>query len=273
MRHIGRAVVVRRAPADPVCRRNAAFRSHPSMRSLAFAACLVLAAAPAAQAQKAAQQIELIEFSGSGKLIGFAAGSMAFVNAQGQQQLVKFAKPGEMSVTLKSAKGHQQGFVAGPPTLDITGQLAPEQIRAGFTVVINCTLDANGTAVKPVEAIKVIDERPDAAGIHADGEPNDQGQPVVIKGIAKAFKKGSLTVSVPKHDLAPKGLLTIAVAATADVSFESHNPARAPRGADVEVKGIQLGPGGEVGANSITIKLPTPAGRANIERPGKTAPA
>ncbi|MEX2186567.1 MAG: hypothetical protein WD875_07225 [Pirellulales bacterium] len=156
------------------------------MRSLAFAACLVLLSTTAAHAQKAAQKIEVLEFNGTGKLLGFAAGSMAFVNAQGQQQLVKFAKPGEMSVTLKPAKGQPQGVVAGPPTVDITGQLAPEQIRPGFTVVLNCTLDAKGAAV--------------------------------------------------------------------------------------EVKGIQLGAGGEVAANSITIKLPTPAGRAAKVPPGKTAP-
>jgi hypothetical protein len=239
------------------------------MRSLVLSVCVAFVAADAAHAQK----IDVLEFSGSGRLLGFSAGSMAYVNAQGQRQEVKFAKAGEMSVTLKPAKGLPQPVVAGPPTVDITGQLAPEQIRAGLTVVFNCTLDSKGAAARPVEAVKVLDVRPDGPGIHADGEPSDAGQPVLVKGIAKGFKKGVLTVSVPKHDLAPKGVLTIAVADTADVSFESHNPRFATRGAEVEVKGFQMGPNGEVAVNSIAIKLPAPAGRTPKKSPDKANPA
>lgn len=238
------------------------------MRRFALAACFVLLAAGSARSQK----IDVLEYSGSGRLLGFAPGALVFVTAQGQRQEVKFAKPGEMSVQLKPAKGPPQGVVAGPPTIDISGQLAPEQIRPGFTVVFNCTLDAKGAAAKPVEAIKVLDVRPDGPGIHADGEAGDSGQPVLVKGIAKGFKKGSLTVSVPKHDLAPKGVLTVAVAESAEVTFESHNPALAPRGAEVEVKGIQMGQNGEVAANSIVIKLPTPAGKTPKKTPDKSKP-
>ncbi len=237
------------------------------MRSLAFAACFVVCLADVANGQK----IEALEFSGSGRLLGFAPGTMVYVTEQGQRQTVKFAKPGEMSVTLKPARGAAQSVVAGPPTVDISGVLAPEQIRAGFTVVFNCTLDGKGKAVNAVESIKVLDVRPDGPGIHADGGPKDDGQPVLIKGIAKGFKKGTLTVSVPKHDLAPKGVIAIAVAGDVEVTFESHNPALAPRGAAVEVKGIQLGPNGDVAVNSISITLPTVAGKATKKRPGKAA--
>lgn len=192
--------------------------------------------------------------------MGFAPGSMTFVNAQGQQQKVKFAKPGDKTVILKPAKGPPYAVSATALAIEVTGQLAPAQIRPGFTVVFNCTLDAKGTGVRPVESIKVLDARADGAGIQSDGQPTDGGQPVFVKGVVKGIKKGELTVAVPKHDLAPKGSITVTVADSAGVWFESRNPQRAAAGSEVKVTGIQVGAGGDVLADTILIKLPTPPG-------------
>jgi hypothetical protein len=234
------------------------------MRSL-FALLAVAAVANVAAAQK----IEVMEFSGSGKLVSIAPGSMVFVDAQGKKQQVRFAKPGEMQVSLKPPKGPPQPIVAGPPTIDISGEIAPEQIRPGLTVVVNCVLDSNHKTAQPVAELKVQDTKPDAAGVFPEGEPKDDGQAVVIKGIAKSFKKGELTIAVPKGDMAPKGTVSITVADDAKATFESHNPAMAAAGSMVEVKGIQVGQGGEIGANTITIKLPTPAPRKEKKRPAR----
>jgi hypothetical protein len=230
-----------------------------------FAVLIVAAAANVAVAQK----IEVMEFSGSGKLVSFAPGSMVFVDAQGKKQQVRFAKPGEMQVSLKPPKGPPQPIVAGPPTIDISGEIAPEQIRPGLTVVVNCVLDSNHKTAQPVAEIKVQDAKPDAAGVFPEGEPKDEGQPVVIKGVAKSFKKGELTIAVPKGDMAPKGTVSVSVADDAKVTFESHNPAMAAPGSMVEVKGIQVGQGGEIGANTITIKLPAPAPRKEKKKPAR----
>jgi hypothetical protein len=234
------------------------------MRSL-FVLGLVLLAANVALGQK----IEVIEFSGSGKLVSFVPGSLVFVDAQGKKHQVKFAKTGEMQVTLKPPKGPPQPIVAGPPTIDIAGELAPEQIRPGLTVVLTCVLDANRKSAVPATEIKVQDAKADAAGVFPEGQPNDSGQPVLIKGIAKSFKKGELTISVPKGDLAPKGTVSVTVADDAKVTFESHNPAMAAPGSMVEVKGTQLGKGGEIAATTITIKLPAPPPRKEKKRSAK----
>jgi hypothetical protein len=214
-------------------------------------------------------QVQIQEFSGGGKLLGFAPGAMVYVTAQGQRQEVKFAKPGEMSVTLKPAKGPPQPVVAGPPTIDITGEMAADQIRPGFTVVIHCLLDAKGATTKPVEAIKVLDVRPDVPGINNDGSLQGDAQPVLIKGTAKSYKNGTLTIAVPKHNFAPKGTIALEIAESAKVTFESHNPAMAPVGAIVDVKGLQYGPGGEVAVREIKVTLAAPAAK----KPAKKRPA
>lgn len=237
--------------------------------SIVFAAVVAWGLAEAAIAQN---KVEIIEFSGTGKLVGVAPGTMVFVTPQGQRLQARFAKPGEMSVTLKTPKGPPLPIVAGPPTVDITGELSPEQIRPGLTVVLNCVLDANQKNVKPVAEVKVLDTKPENAGVHADGAPNDQGQPVLIKGIAKSFKGGELTISVPKGNSAPKGTIAVSVADDVKVTFESHNLAMAAAGSEVKVEGIQAGKGGEIAANTITVKLPAPAPRTGKKRPGKAPP-
>lgn len=236
---------------------------------LVLAAVVAIALAKPAAAQN---KVEIAEFSGTGKLVSVAPGTMVLVNAQGQRLQVKFAKAGEMSVTLKPPKGPPVPIVAGPPTVDITGELSPEQIRPGLTVVINCVLDANHKNVKPVAEVKVLDTKPENAGVLPDGGPNDEGQPVLVKGIAKSFKNGELTISVPKGDHSPKGTIALTVAEDAKITFESHNLAMAAAGSEVKVEGIQVGRTGDIGANTITVKLPTPAPRPGKKGRGKTPP-
>jgi hypothetical protein len=226
----------------------------------------------AAVANHATAQNQQLEFSGGGRLLGYTATTLTYVNAQGHKQEVKFPKAGEMSVTLKPAKGAPQAIVAGPPNVDVTGELAPEQIRAGFTVVINCKLDAKGATAKPVEAVKVLDVKPDSPGIHPEGQMEGDTQAVLIKGIAKGYKNGVLTVSVPKGDLAPKGTIALELAESVKVTFESDNPATAMPGSTVEVKGFQYGVNGEVAASEIKITLPPPAVKKPKKRSVKPAP-
>ncbi len=225
----------------------------------------------AASASFANAQNQQLEFSGGGKLLGYTATTLTYVNAQGHKQEVKFPKAGEMSVTLKPAKGAPQAIVAGPPNVDVTGELAPEQIRPGFTVVINCSLDAKGAATKPVEAVKVLDVRPDSPGIHPEGQKEGDVQAVLIKGVAKSYKNGLLTVSVPKHEHAPKGTIALELAESVKVTFESDNPATATPGSTVEVKGFQYGANGEVAASEIKITLPPPVLKKPKKRPVKPA--
>jgi hypothetical protein len=228
----------------------------------ALVAVSVSLAASAAQAQ-------LVDFTGEGKLAAASPTGLTLVMANGNRQDVKFTKAGEMSVTLKGAGGRAAtSIVLGPPSIDITGEISPEQIRVGFVVSFSALLDADGKATAPIAEARMFDGKPNDVGLFPDGEPKGDAKPFLVKGVVKTAKSGKLVLRVPKGDGAPKGEVTATLDTGAKVTFQSNNLALAPLGAAVKVEGVQNGAGGEVGANTIHVQLPAPA--ASSRKPSRS---
>jgi hypothetical protein len=212
------------------------------------------------------QAVQSTPFKGTGKVVSHTPGLLVVTLATGAKQEVRYCQPGKDNVELST----KQKIQLTPIDVQVTGALAPDQLRPGRGVRFRAGIDAKGLVPEPISEVTLIQLKlNDTFGCFPDGEAVDGVAPYAVKGSILSYKKGSMTVNVAgSNTVGGKNKLALKLAPEIIVMMESQDIAHVVPGSDVEIDGGQIGK--DVIAQKLVVTLPTPPG---VKPPKKKQPA
>jgi hypothetical protein len=235
--------------------------------------------------EPARAQIQLGQGSYTGKVVG-GRGFEILVKATNGAAVVVSLDPKRTIDGVKLA-----GDAAGPPHVEVIGEILPEQLQKGMFVRFSTSVRGvtRRTAVEPVKELEVFTPKPGIqmgllsdglAGGDADADKPDAATRHLVVGAITNVRRGSITVEFPGTNI--KGSVTAKVAEDAKIKVKINPPftqlgAYARVGSEISAEGIQrvgARPPVKLLATNVQIKLPPPVRPEDkiARRPG-TPPA